>query len=67
MHDGKTLPECHPLISGDKNSVHDAGVSVKFFALSEEYIHPEQLVDFCHGIVMIWSNFKRSSREITCR
>jgi uncharacterized cysteine cluster protein YcgN (CxxCxxCC family) len=46
LHDGKTLPEWHPLISGNKNSVHDAGVSVKFFALSEEYIHPEQLVDF---------------------
>ncbi len=43
---GKKLPDWHPLISGDKNSVHDVGVSVKFFALSEEYIHPEQLADF---------------------
>ena len=46
LYNGKPLPEWHPLISGDENSVHNAGVSVKFFALSEEYIHPEQLTDF---------------------
>ncbi len=46
LYNGKPLPEWHPLTSGDENSVHDAGVSVKFFALSEEYIHPEQLTDF---------------------
>ncbi len=46
LYNGKPLPEWHPLISGDKNSTHDAGVSIKFFALSEKYIHPEQLIDF---------------------
>ncbi len=46
LYNGKSLPVWHPLISGNNNSVHDAGVSVKFFALSEEYIHPDQLVDF---------------------
>lgn len=46
LYNDKPLPEWHPLISGYGNSVHDAGVSVKFFALSEEYIHPEQLTDF---------------------
>ncbi len=46
LHAGKKLPDWHPLISGDKKTVHDAGVSVKFFALPEEYIHPEQLEDF---------------------
>ena len=46
LSNGKTLPDWHPLVSGNKNTVHDAGVSVKFFALSEEYIHPEQLTDF---------------------
>ena len=46
LHAGKQLPEWHPLITGDKTSVHDAGVSVKWFAVSEEYVHPEQLSDF---------------------
>jgi len=46
LYNGEALPVWHPLISGNKESVHDVGVSVKFFALSEEYIHPEQLVDF---------------------
>ena len=40
------LPEWHYLLSGDRNAVHEAGVSAKWFAQSEEYIHPEQLVDF---------------------
>lgn len=42
----RPLPEWHHLISGDKNTVHEAGVSARWFALSEEYIHPEQLVQF---------------------
>lgn len=46
LHQNKSLPEWHPLITKNKNSVHEAGVSAKWFALSEEYIHPEQLVDF---------------------
>ena len=46
LFNGKALPDWHPLVSGNKNTVHDAGVSVKFFALSEKYIHPEQLTDF---------------------
>jgi len=41
----QSLPEWHYLISGDKNSVHEGGVSAKWFALSEEYIHPEQLIE----------------------
>ena len=46
LYENWPLPLWHPLISQDKNAVHDAGVSAKWFALSEEYIHPEQLVDF---------------------
>lgn len=46
LYNGKLLPDWHPLITGNENSAHDAGVSVKFYAISEEYIHPEQLADF---------------------
>lgn len=41
LHEGKPLPEWHPLISGDANSVHAAGVSIKGRSLSEEFVHPE--------------------------
>lgn len=39
--EGKPLQEWHPLISGDPNSVHEAGVSIRGRALSEEYVHPD--------------------------
>jgi uncharacterized cysteine cluster protein YcgN (CxxCxxCC family) len=37
----KPLYDWHPLISGDKNSVHEAGVSIRGRALSEEYVHED--------------------------
>lgn len=40
------LPEWHYLLCGDRESVHQSGISAKWFALSEEFIHPEQLTDF---------------------
>lgn len=46
LYENKSLPVWHPLITKDKNSVHDAGISAKWFAQSEEFIHPDQLIDF---------------------
>lgn len=35
------LPEWHPLVSGDPNSVHDANISIRGRAISDEYVHPD--------------------------
>lgn len=35
VHEGKPLYDWHPLVSGDPNSVHDAGMSMKGRTLSE--------------------------------
>ena len=35
LANGEELPEWHPLITGDPESVHDAGISVKGKAVSE--------------------------------
>jgi len=45
LFEGKPLFDWHPLVSGDGNTVHDAGISVQAFAISEEYIHPDQVED----------------------
>lgn len=47
---GLTLSDWHPLISGDAASVHDAGVSVKFWAIPEGEVevdaYQDYLIDF---------------------
>ncbi len=44
--EGKELPDWHPLISGDPQSVHKTGMSVRQRAISEVHVHPDDLEDF---------------------
>jgi uncharacterized cysteine cluster protein YcgN (CxxCxxCC family) len=41
--EGKTLPPWHPLITGDKNSVHTAGISMKGRVIPETNVHPDDV------------------------
>lgn len=45
LSSGRPLPAWHPLLTKDEASVHQAGISAKWFAQSEEYVHPEQLAE----------------------
>jgi uncharacterized cysteine cluster protein YcgN (CxxCxxCC family) len=40
-HEGKPLFSWHPLISGSRSSMLDAGISVEGKTVSEEYVHPD--------------------------
>ena len=50
LANGKELPAWHPLLTGDPNSVHDAGISVRGNAVSEnettEFTVLRQMSDF---------------------
>ncbi|MDH5444991.1 MAG: YcgN family cysteine cluster protein [Gammaproteobacteria bacterium] len=45
LYEKRTLPDWHPLLTGQRVSTSQAGVSVCDYAVSEESIHPEQLED----------------------
>jgi len=47
---GQGLPHWHPLITGDPDSVKNAGFRASAFCVSEAYIHPEQLEE--HIIIL---------------
>jgi uncharacterized cysteine cluster protein YcgN (CxxCxxCC family) len=46
LHEGKPLPLWHPLMTGDPESVHEAGVSVRGQTFSEDLLaDPEDALD----------------------
>lgn len=52
LYEGKPLFSWHPLISGDAGSVHQAEISVRAYAQSEKYIHPEQHIEHIIGKIL---------------
>ena len=44
--DGRQLEWWHPLVSGDPNTVHEAGVSVQDKVVSGLHVHPDDLEYF---------------------
>lgn len=46
IDEGKDLPDWHPLVSGNENSVHEAGISVKGRIVAENGMKPEDLEDY---------------------
>lgn len=47
LHEGKPLPVWHPLITGDPESVHKAGVSVRGQTINESCLaDPDDALDF---------------------
>ncbi len=46
LAEGKPLYDWHPLMSGTRESVHAAGVSVRGKVISEENVHPDEIQEF---------------------
>ena len=45
LHEGKDLPDWHPLVSGDAGTVHSAGMSVRRRVIPEMLVDEDDLED----------------------
>ncbi len=52
LAEGKDLEWWHPLISGDRETVHQAGISVRALAICEDSIHPEDLREYMSTLIL---------------
>ena len=43
LREGQDLEWWHPLISGDPDTVHKAGISIRNRAISEQFVHAEDI------------------------
>ena len=46
VDEGKDLAWWHPLVSGDPNTVHEAGISIRDKAIPGRYVDPGDLLDY---------------------
>ena len=46
LAEGRLLEWWHPLISGDPETVHEAGISVQDKVLSGKHVHPDDLANY---------------------